>query len=120
MSLMPNPVKLSTLGTESVDVYTQHYKHLCQNYNEELEEIDSMIGELEKEKEIFYRVTLPQMQKRIHCDSFLSKQEKKDAIEEIRKNAEKSFRISEELIQHYRISSPEEFRKELIQAANRL
>ncbi|MDE6708162.1 MAG: hypothetical protein K2K06_09035 [Oscillospiraceae bacterium] len=105
---------------EAVAKYEEHYMNLLRNYKAEIAEIESMMRELRKEREIFYQTTLPQIEKTIRGDKVLSEDAKKEWINELRANMEKSFRISEALIQHYVTSNQAEFKEKLNRAMNKV
>ena len=105
---------------EVVAQYEEHYMRLLRNYKEEIAEIESMMREVRKERETFYQITLPQIEKTIRSDKVLSEDARREWIEELRANMEKSFRISEALIQHYVTSNQAEFKEKLKKAVDKV
>ena len=105
---------------EVIAKYEEHYMKLIRNYKEEIAEIESMMREVRKERETFYHQTLPQIEKTIRSDDVLSENAKSEWIEELRANMEKSFRISEALIQHYVTSNQAEFKEKLKKAVDKV
>ena len=105
---------------DKVIKYEEHYMKLLRNYKEEIAEIESMMREVRKERETFYQITLPQIEKTIRSDKVFSEDAKREWIEELRSNMEKSFRISEALIQHYVTSNQAEFKEKLKKAVDKV
>lgn len=112
--------KHANTSLEAVMKYEEHYMRLLRNYKEEIAEIESMMREVRKERETFYQITLPQIEKTIRADKVLSEEAKREWIEELRANMEKSFRISEALIQHYVTSNQAEFKEKLKKAVDKV
>jgi len=124
MGIMPGHEKVEkeyvNTKMEGIAKREEHYMQLLRSYKEEIAEIESMMREIRKERESFYQSTLPQIEATIQNDKVLSEDAKKEWIQELRANMEKSLRISEELIQKYVTSHLAEFNAELIQAKNRM
>lgn len=98
---------------ETLCQYEEHYMRLVRNYAGEIREIQTMMENLRKERERFYRKILPETERKIQADEVLSPEAKKQWIEEFRTNMENSFRISEELISHYVTSNLNEFKDKM-------
>lgn len=124
MGFLGNTARVSDdIANDKLEViakYEEHYMRLLRNYKEEIAEIESMMREVRKERETFYQITLPQIEKTIRSDKVLSEDARREWIEELRSNMEKSFRISEALIQHYVTSNQAEFKEKLKKAVDKV
>lgn len=100
--------------------YEEHYMRLLRNYAGEIKEIQSMMERLRKERDSFYREILPETERQIEADNILSDEAKAQWIREFQTNMESSFRISEELINHYVTANLEEFKGMLKKAIERV
>lgn len=105
---------------ETLCQYEEHYMRLLQKYAGDIREIESMMESLRKEREDFYRKTLPETKRQIQADEILSDGAKAQWIEEFRANMENSLRISEELISHYVTANLKEFEDMLKKAIDRV
>lgn len=105
---------------EAICQYEEHYMRLLQKYAGEIKNIQLMMESLRKEREEFYRKTLPETERQIQADKILSAEAKVQWIREFRANMENSFRISEELISHYVTANLKEFKKKLEDAIDRV
>jgi len=105
---------------EVICQYEEHYMRLLRKYAGDIREIQSMMAGLRKEREEFYRKTLPETERQIQADKVLSDEAKVQWIGEFRANMESSLRISEELISHYVTANLKEFRKKLEDAIGRV
>lgn len=114
------PTEYQRSDLEAICQYEEHYMRLLRNYAGEIREIESMMESLRKEREKFYRKTLPETERQIQADKVLSAEAKVQWIEEFRANMENSFRISEELISHYVTANLKEFKKKLEDAVERV
>ena len=98
---------------ETIIAYERSYHQLLRNYKNEIKEIEEMMATLRSEREQFYRVTLPEIERSIREDKVLSGETQELWISELRRNMERSFDISERLIAHYVTSNLEEFKAKM-------
>lgn len=115
---VPDEYEKSNL--EAITQYEEHYMMLIRNYKGEIQAIEAMMQELRKERQTFYKSTLPEIETQIREDEVLSEDAKRLWIQELRTNVENSFRISEDLISHYVTSNLEEFKRKLMEAIDKV
>lgn len=79
-----------------------------------------MMRNLRAERIEFYNSILPEVEERIRKDEVLSEQAVEEWILEFRRDVERSFQISEELISHYVTSNLKEFKEKMQEAMDRV
>lgn len=102
---------------DDINAYEEHYMKLLKNYSNEISQIEQMMKDLRDERINFYTKQLPEIQKAMDKDEVLSEENKSDWLKVLQENMEKSFEISEALINHYVTKNLEEFKRELRKAA---
>ncbi|MDE6034796.1 MAG: hypothetical protein K2G36_02685 [Ruminococcus sp.] len=105
---------------ESVSAYEEHYMKLLKKYLNEINEIEEMMRNLRKERQDFYMKQLPAIKKAMVEDDVLSADCKAQWLTELQNNMERSFQISESLIQHYITKNLEEFKQALKDEVNKV
>ena len=105
---------------ESVSAYEEHYMKLLKKYQNEIKDIEEMMRNLRKERQDFYMNQLPAIKKAMVEDEVLSSTCKEQWLTELQNNMERSFQISESLIQHYITKNLEEFRQALKDEINKV
>ena len=97
---------------ELIMAYEESYMKILKRYAEEISYIENMLKDLRNERADFYVNQLPLIRKELEADD-VSDENKKRWIEEVQSNIEKSFKISESLIEHYVTKNLDEFKQEL-------
>lgn len=108
------PAEKKLNGPETLIAYEKSYMELLRRYKNEIQEIESMMKELRQERTRFYTEQLPEIQKEMEMDEVMPEIRAQWLIE-LRANVEKSFKISEELIEHYVTKNLDEFKSALQQ-----
>lgn len=80
---------------DQIAAYEEYYMKLLKRYQGDIQNIEEMMENLRKERKDFY-------------------------LKELQANVERSFQISESLIQHYITKNLDEFRQELREATKRV
>ena len=97
---------------ELITAYEENYMKILKRYANEISYIENMLKDLRNERADFYVNQLPLIRKELEKDD-VSDENKKRWIEEVQGNIERSFKISESLIEHYVTKNLEEFKREL-------
>lgn len=100
-------------NAESICAYEEHYMKLLRNYKREIQEIQEMLKNIREERQQFFLETLPQIEYTIENDNILSEENKQVWIQDLRENMEKSFSVSEEIVNHYVTENLKEFKEKL-------
>ena len=107
------------LNADSILAYEEAYMKLLKNYKDEIKEIEMMMEQVRQERERFYLEKLPQIKAAMVHDE-VSPEIQQEWLNEIQENTERSFKISEALIQHYVTDNLEEFTRKLKETAGRI
>lgn len=110
---VPSDKKINT--AEALVAYEKSYMELLKRYKDEIQNIESMMQGLRAERLQFYNEQLPAIQKEMELDEVFP-EIRAQWLEEVQTNMEKSFKISEALIEHYVTKNLEEFKNALQQA----
>lgn len=105
---------------EDIAAYEEHYMRLLKRYQNEIHDIEEMLENLRMEEKNFYLNELPAIKKAMVGDEVLSNTCKKEWLTELQANMQRSFEISESLIQHYITKNLEEFKQELKKAVGKV
>ena len=106
-------------SVDAVLSYTEIYHRLLRDYKTEIQYIEETMQKLREERELFYLEKLPAIKETIINDD-VCKENCEEWIHEIQNNMEKSFCISERLIQNYITDNLDKFKEELKSAIERL
>ena len=87
---------------------------LLRRYKEEIREIENMMQALREERIHFYKEELPTIRKEMEMDEVLP-EIRSQWLATLQTNMEKSFKISEGLIDHYVTKNLDEFKNALQQ-----
>lgn len=109
---VPSGKKLNRI--EALIEYEKSYMKLLKQYENEIHEIENMMCALREERTRFYTEQLPAIQKAMEMDE-VSPEIRSKWVAELQANVEKSFKISEELIEHYVTRNLTEFKEALQQ-----
>ena len=107
------------LTADAVLAYEEAYMKLLKRYKDEIAEIEGMMEQVRAERERFYLQKLPEIKQAMEQDE-VSAEIQQEWLSEIRENMERSFQISEALIQHYVTDNLEEFTRKLKEMAGRI
>lgn len=108
------PIEKRTDRGEALMAYEKHYMELLKRYKGDIQEIDNMMRTLREERTRFYKEQLPEIQKEMEADQ-VSSEIRAQWLAELQKNMERSFSISEKLIDHYVTKNLDEFQHALRQ-----
>lgn len=91
--------------------YEKHYMELIRKYSTEIKFIADMLSDFRKEQEQFYNETLPKIKEKLSQDSVgVDEEMKKVWLKRLTMNIDRSFGLSETLINGYATKSIEEFK----------
>lgn len=90
--------------------YEKHYLDLLRKYSSEIQFIENMLKEFREEQTKFYEKTLPQITKKLNEDSGIDNEIKKVWIKRLSENVDRSFNMSETLINDYTTKKIDEFK----------
>lgn len=99
---------------ETIMAYEESYMKLLKRYKDEIDHIEMLMKELREERTDFYLNKLPAIRKELENDD-VSIENQSKWIEEVQANVERSFKISEQLIDHYVTKNLDEFKQALQQ-----
>lgn len=107
------------LTADTILSYEEAHMKLVKNYSNEIQTIAGMMEQLRKEREIFYLHKLPEIKAAMEKDE-VSASIQEQWLVELQENMERSYKISESLIQHYVTENLAEFRKKLQEVTDQL
>lgn len=91
--------------------YEKHYMELVRKYGNEIQFISDMLQNFRKEQELFYKETLPEIKEKLSQDSAgVDEEMKRVWLQRLTTNIDRSFGLSETLINGYATKSIEEFK----------
>lgn len=108
------PPEKSFDKAETILAYEESYMKLLKRYKDEIDHIEMMMKELREERTDFYLNKLPAIRQELENDD-VSIENRSKWIEEVQANVERSFKISEQLIDHYVTKNLDEFKQALQQ-----
>lgn len=108
------PVGKMANRPETLMAYEKHYMELLRRYKDEIRQIEEMMQNLREERKHFYEDELPAIRKKMEMDE-VSPEIRAKWLDAVQTNVEKSFKISEELIEHYVTKNLDEFKTALQQ-----
>lgn len=91
--------------------YEKHYLEMIKKYSEEIKFIQDMLVEFREEQETFYDNVLPDIIDKLKRDDGIDEEMKKIWLERLSTNIERSFKLSETLINDYATKSLDEFKQ---------
>lgn len=91
--------------------YEKHYMELVREYSSEIKFIEDLLIEFRAEQTKFYEETLPKISRSMTEDKSVDDKMKKIWLDRLSTNLDRSFFISEKLINHYVTKSVDEFKK---------
>lgn len=90
--------------------YEKHYMDLVKKYKEEIKFISDLLSEVRKEQILFYEEILPKITKKLKEDEGIDKEMEKVWLNRLTINIDRSFTLSETLINNYAIKKIDEFK----------
>ena len=90
--------------------YEKHYMELVRKYSHEISFVSNMIKSLRDEQTQFYNEILPNIIKRLNEDKGIDVDMKKIWIKRLTTNIDRSFTLSENLINDYATKNIDEFK----------
>lgn len=90
--------------------YEKHYMELLRKYGPEISMINNMLKDFRKEQEIFYKETLPNIIIKLNQDEGIDEEMKNLWLKRLTENIERSFLLSETLINDYTTKNINEFK----------
>lgn len=103
---------------DDITAYEENYMKLLKKYQNEIHDIAEMVESVRKEREEFYLIKYPAMKKVLLEDGIIENKVAEEWLQEVRERTERSFLISESLVQHYVTKNLDEFKKSLRQITN--
>lgn len=91
--------------------YEKHYMELVREYKSEIEFIEDMLKTFRAEQTKFYEETLPKISRSMTEDQSVDDEMKKIWLNRLSTNLDRSYLISEKLINDYVTKSVDEFKK---------
>lgn len=90
--------------------YEKHYLEMVRKYSQEIKFIEDMLSGFRREQEIFYGKTLPDIINKLNQDAGVDEEMKKVWLNRLATNIERSFTLSETLINEYATKNIDEFK----------
>jgi hypothetical protein len=91
--------------------YEKHYLEMLKRYSSEIKFIQDMLAGFRKEQEEFYYQLLPDISQKLNNDDGIDNEMKKIWLNRLTTNIERSFNLSETLINDYATKSLDEFKQ---------
>lgn len=91
--------------------YEKHYLEMIKKYSGEIKFIQNMLVEFRKEQENFYNQMLPEIIDKLNKDKGIDEEIRRVWLTRLSTNIERSFNLSETLINDYTIKSLDEFKQ---------
>lgn len=91
--------------------YEKHYLEMVRKYSNEIEFIENMLSQFRKEQQTFYDQVLPKVLEKMQNDEGIDDETKKNWLRRLSDNMERSFNMSENLINEYATKSLDEFKQ---------
>lgn len=90
--------------------YEKHYLEMVRKYSQEIKFIEDMLSNFRREQETFYSKTLPDIINKLNQDVGVDEEMKKVWLNRLTTNIERSFILSETLINDYATKNIDEFK----------
>ncbi len=102
---------------DHIEEQEKHYMELLEKYQPQIDFINSLLKEVRTEREQFMEEIVPEVRKKLREED-IDKEMAEEWISEFIDNTQKSFRMSESVIEHFVVKNVEEFDKEMRKAVN--
>lgn len=90
--------------------YEKHYMELVKKHGPEIKMVADMLSDYRKEQEIFYKQTLPEIIEKLNQDAGIDEEMKNVWLKRLTTNIDRSFGLSETLINDYVTKNIDEFK----------
>lgn len=90
--------------------YEKHYMELVRKYSSEISMIADMLRDFREEQEMFYKEILPEIVAKLNQDIGVEEEMRNVWLKRLTTNIDRSFGLSEELINDYTTKSINEFK----------
>lgn len=90
--------------------YEKHYMELVRKYNSEITMIANMLSDFRSEQKQFYKEILPQVIDKLNQDEGIDNKMKEIWLKQFTENMDRSFFLTETLINNYTIKKIDEFK----------
>jgi sll1239 protein len=93
--------------------YEKHYMDLVRKYSSEIEFVSKQLMEFRKEQKEFYDIVLPKIIDKLNGEKAIDDDTRKVWMKRFVDNMDKSFSLSETLINDYVVKTIDEFKNEV-------
>lgn len=100
--------------------YEKHYMELVRKYSPEISMISDMLSNFRAEQEQFYNEILPQIVDKLNQDAGIDDEMRNVWLRRLTTNVDRSFGLSETLINDYATKSIDEFKRAVNEKLRRL
>lgn len=100
--------------------YEKHYMELVKKYASEIKMVADMLRDFRKEQEIFYKETLPEIIQKLNQDAGIDEEMRNVWLKRLTTNMDRSFGLSETLINDYITKNVDEFKAEVNETIKKL
>lgn len=90
--------------------YEKHYLEMLKKYSDEIKFIQDMLSDFRAEQTKFYEQVLPNIIDKLNSDEGIDAEMKRTWLNRLSTNMERSFNLSESLINDYAVKNLEEFK----------
>lgn len=100
--------------------YEKHYMELVRKYSPEISMLSGMLSDFRAEQERFYNETLPQIVDKLNQDAGIDDEMRSVWLRRLTTNMDRSFGLSETLINNYATKNIDEFKRAVNEKLRRL
>ena len=90
--------------------YEKHYMELVRKYSTEITMIAKMLSDFRDEQKEFYEEILPQVSEKLNQEEIIDNEMKKRWLTQFKTNMDRSFSLTETLINNYTTKKIDEFK----------
>lgn len=90
--------------------YEKHYLEMLRKYSNEIEFIQKMLSNFREEQAKFYHQILPDIEDKLKGDEAINDEMRRIWIDRLVANMDRSFNLSESLINDYAVKNLDEFK----------
>lgn len=107
------PVSKKDKSIQVLYDYEKHYMDLVRKYSSEIEFVSKQLMEFRKEQKEFYDIVLPKIIDKLNGEKAIDDDTRKVWMKRFVDNMDKSFSLSETLINDYVVKTIDEFKNEV-------
>lgn len=107
------PVSKKDKSIQVLYDYEKHYMDLVRKYSSEIEFVSKQLVEFRKEQKEFYDIVLPKIIAKLNGEKAIDDDTRKVWMKRFVDNMDKSFSLSETLINDYVVKTIDEFKNEV-------